>query len=102
MIAFISACSGTAHPSQTPTTENREGAFKSLVLRNTQVSPDEAVPIAKEVCAALDRGVSVMSIAETMVQAMPAHDAGFIIGAGVTTFCPQHRAEIEAFRTSGT
>jgi hypothetical protein len=55
-------------------------------------SPQNAIGIAREVCALLDDGATGVDVAREInkTSGIPAPHAGYFVGASITSYCPSH------------
>ncbi|OBG83369.1 hypothetical protein A9X05_02250 [Mycobacterium sp. E3298] len=75
-----------------------DDSFLAEIQRNGIVFTDRGAAIAAghNMCAGLDKGKSPTSLVLNVVRAtdLSAHEAGYLLGAAVASYCPQHRAAI--------
>lgn len=76
--------------------QDPEVKFQELIRAEMPgVSAEMAVNDARAACALMDAGMSMLAATWGMVDAYPnPADAGFVVGAGIETFCPQHREKL--------
>ncbi|OBG56992.1 MULTISPECIES: DUF732 domain-containing protein [unclassified Mycobacterium] len=75
-----------------------DDSFLAEIQRNGIVFTDRgaAITAGHNMCAGLDKGKSPTSLVLNVVRAtdLSAHEAGYLLGASVASYCPQHRATI--------
>ncbi|BBZ69420.1 DUF732 domain-containing protein [Mycobacterium paraseoulense] len=80
--------------------DQNDDAFIAEIQRNGVVFSDRGAAIAAghNMCAGLDKGKTPTSLVLNVVRAtdLSAHEAAFLLGASVASYCPQHRAAVGA------
>ncbi|MGD1208361.1 DUF732 domain-containing protein [Mycobacterium seoulense] len=78
--------------------DQHDDAFIAEIQRNGVVFTDRGAAIAAghNMCAGLDKGKTPTSLVLNVVRAtdLSAHEAAFLLGAAVASYCPQHRAAV--------
>jgi hypothetical protein len=76
--------------------QNPETKFRELIAAEMPgVDTTTALQHARAACALMDSGTSMLTVTWGIVDAYPtAEDAGYVVGAGIETFCPQHLGKI--------
>ena len=105
----MSACStGSSEPAVTHTETvtsapqesqalSNEDAFVQVIrgeFPNLQGSDEDVIAVGHSICGAFDSGRPIDKIADDIVETSGGfnyYDAGFIIGASVPAFCPEHQ-----------
>ncbi|OBG95373.1 hypothetical protein A5697_24725 [Mycobacterium sp. E3251] len=97
IVALVGAAVFFAAPASA---DQKDDAFISEIQRNGIVFSDRGAAIAAghNMCAGLDSGKTPTSLVLNVVRAtdLSAHEAGYLLGASVASYCPQHRAAIGA------
>lgn len=80
----------------------REELFVELIhdeFPETEGVPDATlIDAAQATCDALDDGASMTDVAlEIATSGAPADLSGYIMGAGISAFCPEYQDELDAF-----
>ncbi|WP_231977645.1 DUF732 domain-containing protein [Mycobacterium sp. E2989] len=78
--------------------DQHDDAFIAEIQRSGIVFTDRGAAIAAghNMCAGLDKGKTPTSLVLNVVRAtdLSAHEAGYLLGASVASYCPQHRAAV--------
>jgi hypothetical protein len=76
--------------------QNPEAEFRELIAAEMPgVDTTTALQHAWAACALMDSGTSMLEVTWGIVDAYPTpRDAGYVVGAGIETFCPQHLGKI--------
>ncbi len=78
--------------------DQNDDSFIAEIQRNGVVFADRGAAIAAghNMCAGLDKGRTPTSLVLNVVRAtdLSAHEAAFLLGASVASYCPQHRAAV--------
>lgn len=78
--------------------DQHDDSFIAEIQRNGIVFTDRGAAIAAghNICAGLDKGKTPTSLVLNVVRAtdLSAHEAGYLLGASVASYCPQHKAVI--------
>ncbi|OBG63251.1 hypothetical protein A5702_23075 [Mycobacterium sp. E3339] len=78
--------------------DQNDDAFIAEIQRSGIVFTDRGAAIAAghNMCAGLDKGKTPTSLVLNVVRAtdLSAHEAGYLLGASVASYCPQHRAAV--------
>lgn len=78
--------------------DQTDDAFLAALERHAVVVSDVNTSIAMghAVCAGLDKGQTPAFVGLSLVKDtnLSAHEAGYFIGASVTSYCPKHRTEL--------
>jgi Protein of unknown function (DUF732) len=76
-----------------------DDAFIASLQRHNIAFTDRgsAITAGHSMCSGLDRGQTPTSLMMSVVRATPlsAKDAGYLLGASVASYCPQHKGAIE-------
>lgn len=76
----------------------KDDSFIAEIQRNGIVFTDRGAAIAAghNMCAGLDQGKTPTSLVLNVVRAtdLSAHEAGYLLGASVASYCPQHKAAV--------
>ncbi|AFC43546.1 MULTISPECIES: DUF732 domain-containing protein [Mycobacterium] len=79
--------------------DQTDDAFLATLERHAVVVTDANTSIAMghAVCAGLDKGQTPIFVDLSLVKDtnLSAHEAGYFIGASVTSYCPQHKSELD-------
>ncbi|WP_082948352.1 DUF732 domain-containing protein [Mycobacterium sp. 852014-52450_SCH5900713] len=97
--AIVALAGGAAVFFATPASaDQKDDSFISEIQRNGIVFTDRGAAIAAghNMCAGLDSGKTPTSLVLNVVRAtdLSAHEAGYLLGASVASYCPQHRGAI--------
>lgn len=95
--AAIAAISGAAVLFAAPAcADQKDDSFLAEIQRKGIVFTDRgaAIAAAHDMCAGLDKGKTPTSLVLNLVRAtdLSAHEAGYLLGASVASYCPQHRS----------
>lgn len=98
MLAALSAC-GQNDKADGPTAAEKEQMFIDVVRDNAPAhvffDDRDLIELAKAYCGALDDGITFDQLTELTLQAnVDPTLAGSVIGAGVSTYCPEHRSKV--------
>ncbi|WP_231994743.1 DUF732 domain-containing protein [Mycobacterium sp. ACS4054] len=78
--------------------DQNDDAFIAEIQRSGIVFTDRGAAIAAghNLCAGLDKGKTPTSLVLNVVRAtdLSAREAGYLLGASVASYCPQHRAAV--------
>lgn len=82
------------------TADQKDDSFIAEIQRHGVVFGDRGAAIAAghNMCAGLDKGRTPSSLVMGVARAtdLSAHEAAFLLGASVASYCPQHRATLAA------
>lgn len=89
----------TTEPARSPVISNDELFIATLTAEDITVLDDgDMVALGKAVCSDLDRGLDFTSIGIDVMRSsgglysLP--DVGFIMGAAVSAYCPEHKGDM--------
>ncbi|UXA04461.1 DUF732 domain-containing protein [Mycobacterium sp. SMC-2] len=78
--------------------DQHDDAFIAEIQRSGIVFTDRGAAIAAghNICAGLDSGKTPTSLVLNVVRAtdLSAHQAGYLLGASVASYCPRHKAAV--------
>lgn len=78
--------------------DQNDDSFIAEIQRDGIVFTDRGSAIAAghNMCAGLDKGKSPSSLVLNVARSsyLSAHQAGYLLGASVASYCPQHRAAV--------
>lgn len=80
--------------------DQNDDSFLAAIQRNGIAFGDRGAAIAAghNMCAGLDKGKTPTSLVLSVVKAtdLSAQAAGYLLGASVASYCPQHKADMPA------
>jgi hypothetical protein len=81
-------------PYDPPVASSEDIYYAVIETRFPSVDQSTAVTLGRSVCSALDTGASIIEVAQVAVRSGFSYgDAGFIVGAAISSFCPQYESD---------
>lgn len=98
----IDSGESSAAPDQQLTPEQKDAVYLAFLREKypnelASISDAQIIELGKAVCSAFDSGASAEEIAVTILDNdFPAELGGAVMGAGIVTYCPQYKGEMDA------